>query len=175
MLHPPPLDSPLCRSDFVSPPALQHFAHLYSSAQSRARHSSLLDYLICLLPYLRGSPQREFDSEDVKALHRALCLKHPLLSPADISQSDWCARAIPDHVYISYGAGEVLEQQCRELADRIGEIDGGSGKKEVIGRVWPMVHAPPMVGCYIGRDAEERRRGVKDIAEFVFVACKHVD
>ena len=152
--------------DFVSPLALQHFAHLYSSAQELPHKPSFWTYLSDLTHLSTFL----VDPPDVKSRHEELCLQHPLLSPLEAGDDEIWRRALPRlGIQISYGSREVLARQCHQLVHQWEHI---CGKDKVRSRQWPFCHAPAMVYLYLGRSERERRQGVKDIADFIFEASE---
>lgn len=167
----PPADTPLRHSDFVSPVALQHFAHLYSSAQPRPRSTSpLLSLLSYPLDLLLG-PTPAFDPAPVHTRHTFLCRFSPPLSPLDVPDPELWRRALENvqGVYISYGAGEVLAPQCTRLFRVMYEAKEGRTRVEM--KEWGLCHAPEVVFCFLGRDEKERRAGVQSLAGFIAAMC----
>lgn len=147
--------------DFVSPLALQHFAHLYSQAQHCPRNPGVWAYF----KYLATSEYSQEDSEEVILRHRDLCRKQPLLSPLELEDDDLWFRAMPRlGVQISYGTDEVLALQSRKLIEKWKRI---CGEDKVRTREWQFCHAPAMVYLYLGEDEGERRQGVQDLADFI--------
>jgi acetyl esterase/lipase len=177
LLHPPPSDSTEISSDYVSPPALAHFAHLASGAQPRARSPGLMSYLstppFLPYPFASTSPPQSFDPLDVVRRHRVLCAEQPLISPGDIEDEQAWVRAFEGvrGVYVTYGTGEVLAPQVHALLGRLRRIaqsrDQHAGTLSVEERAWPFVHAAPIVYCFLGWDKRERAQGVEDIAQFI--------
>jgi acetyl esterase/lipase len=165
-------------ADFVDPRALQHFAHLYSGAQRVARMPGVLSFLRALLPRASAAAA-SLDPPIVVQEHERRCEEDAMLSPLDAADDVRWERALEGvrGVMVCYGAREVLAPQAVRLTERLRAVAAGGKQGQrrlgtrVEERVWAMCHAAPVVWAFLGRDEEERARGVKEVAQFVGEVC----
>jgi hypothetical protein len=151
------------QGDFVDPAALNHFARLGSGAQPRARTPSPLLSLLC-------PPAGELDPSPVLARHSELCAADPFLCPGDASPARWAAAlAGVRGVLVTYGTSETLAPQARDFVGMLRGIEARHKESGMVIEDAPLssCHAPPVVWAFLGRDADERRRGVDALADFI--------